>query len=104
MDGISLAIGGSTGAAIVAAAAKLWAARNQRTVVEPDPLHVEQSQQQALWKDNASDHANLFERMRKLEAEVSGHTQAILAMKDMQSHIYDMVTKLYEKICEGKRK
>lgn len=103
-DGVAFAIGGTALGAICTALVNIWRSRNQKTEIAPNPLAVEQTAQQALWKENAKDHANLFERLRKVEAEVAGHTAAILAMKEMQNRIYDMVSKLYEKVCVGGKK
>lgn len=96
-DGVAFAIGGTALGAICTALVNIWRSRNQRTEIAPNPLAVEQTAQQALWKDNARDHADIFDRLRKVEADVAGHTAAIISMKDMLNKIYDMVTKLYLK-------
>ena len=96
-DGVAFAIGGTALGALCTALVNIWRARNQKTEITPNPLVQEQSAQQALWKDNARDHADIFERLRKVEADVAGHAAAILSMKDLLNKIYDMVTKLYLK-------
>ena len=100
MDGLQLTIGGAaltTIGGVLGALARAWCSRHQRTEIEPNPLVQEQSSQQALWKKNEADHADIFARLRKVEADVAGHTAAILSMKDLLNKIYDMVTKLYLK-------
>lgn len=84
-----------SGAALLKIVEMYFAARRAKESKTDNPLAVEQTQQQALWKDNARDHADLFDRMRRVEADVAGHTAAILGMKDMLNKIYDMVSKLY---------
>lgn len=78
-------------------------ARFSKTKVEPDPLHVEQSQEQALWKENAKDHSNIFDRLRLVESNVASHQASLTSLKDMQDKMYCMITALYEKICNGRK-
>lgn len=96
-DGVAFAIGGTALGALCTALVNIWRTRNQKTEITPNPLVQEQSAQQALWKDNAHDHTEIFDRLRKVEADVAGHTAAIFSMKDLLNKIYDMVTKLYLK-------
>ena len=73
-----------------------------------DPLHVEQSSYQATMKNNEKDHTDLFNRLRVLEAEVSGIKATITAKFDGLSaqmmETREMVRSLYDKVCNGKRK
>lgn len=104
-DNTGIIIGSGAVGAIAALIGSWIKARYSKTTVEPNPLEIQQTSNQALWKDNAKDHADIFDRLRKVEADVAGHSQAIIALKDLQNKIYDMVSKLYEKVCNGgKRK
>ena len=100
-DGLAFAVGGTALGAVVTLIGSWIKARYTRTTIAQDPLRVEQSQFQAHCKDNAKDHDDLFSRLRKVEADLAGHGQAIIALKDMQNRIYDIVSELYKKICGG---
>lgn len=100
-DGLAFAAGGTALGAIATLVGSWLKARYTRTTIAQDPLRVEQSQFQAHCKDNAKDHDDIFTRLRKVEADLAGQNQAILALKDMQNRIYDMVSGLYKKICGG---
>ena len=100
-DTAGIIIGSGAVGAICALLGSWIKARYSRTTVEPNPLEVQQTATQAIWKENARAHADLFERLRKVEADVAGHNAAIIALKDLQNKIYDMVSKLYEKVCNG---
>lgn len=88
-DGIAFALGGGAVGAIATLVGSWLKSRRL------DPLRTEQTQQQALWKENARDHTDIFDRLRKVEADVAGHSAAILGMKDLLNKIYEMVQKLY---------
>lgn len=100
-DGLAFAAGGTALGAVATLVGSWLKARYTRTTIAQDPLRVEQSQFQAHCKDNARELTDIFTRLRKVEAELAGQGQAILALKDMQNRIYDMVSSLYKKICGG---
>ena len=77
-DGVAFAIGGTALGALCTALVNIWRARNQKTEIAPNPLVQEQSAQQALWKDNARDHADIFDRLRKVEADVAGDRKSVV--------------------------
>lgn len=108
VDGMSLTLGGATGAAIVTAIVKIWTSRNQKTELSPDPIRTEQSNLQVAWKDNAKDHENIFARMQAQEiklAELSGRVDAQFKNIEKQlDTVTDMLSKLFDRIMGGKRK
>lgn len=106
MDGLSLTIGGAaltTIGGIAGAWIKAWSARNQRTEITPDPIHTEQSTNQALWKSNDKDHTDIFDRLRKVEADVSGLKSDVRAVNTNLDRMYNMIAALYDKIIGGKK-
>lgn len=105
MDGISLTVGGAaltTLGGIAGALIEAWRARHQRTEIAPDPLRTEQTPGQVSWKENAHDHRDLFDRLRRVEADVSGLKSDVRAVNANFDRMYDMITALYEKIIGGK--
>ena len=100
------------------AAEKTWADKEQKIRAEiaselkakivNDPLTVEQSSYQETMKLNAEQHADLFNRMRIVEAELAGIKATITAKFDGLSaqlmETREMVRSLYDKVCNGKRK
>lgn len=111
MDGISLTIGGTALTVIGGIAGawiKAWSARHQKTEISPNPLSVEQTAYQAAMKDNAGDHANLFDRVRALEKQHAALDAKVDAKFDAISEqlreTKDMVRQLFERICNGRRK
>ena len=82
-------------------------ANELRTKIVNDPMHIEQSGYQATMKANASDHADIFARLRFLETEVASVKATITAKFDGLSaqimETREMVRSLYDKVC-GKRK
>ena len=83
-------------------------ANELRAKILNDPLHIEQSGFQASMKNNEKDHTDLFNRLRVLEADVSGIKATITAKFDGLSaqimETREMVRSLYDKVCNGKRK
>ena len=69
-------------------------------------MHVEQSGYQATMKANASDHADIFARLRFLETEVASVKATITAKFDGLSaqimETREMVRSLFDKICKRK--
>lgn len=107
MDGLQLTIGGAaltTIGGVIGALGKAWCSRNQRTEISPNPLVQEQSSQQALWKKNEADHADIFSRLRKVEAETAAQRADIENAKVMQGRMFDMVSALYDRIIVGGKK
>lgn len=45
MDGLSLTIGGTLGAAIVSALVKIWTSRNTRAEIAPTPLPIKRERE-----------------------------------------------------------
>lgn len=100
------------------AAEKTWAEKEQKIRAEisselkakvvNDPLTVERSSYQAAMDLNAEQHADLFNRMRIVEAELAGIKATITAKFDGLSaqlmETREMVRSLYDKVCNGKRK
>ena len=100
------------------AAEKTWADKEQKIRAEiaselkakivNDPLTVEQSSYQATMKLNAEQHADLFNRMRIVEAELAGIKATITAKFDGLSaqlmETREMVRSLYDKVCNGGRR
>lgn len=106
MDGISLTIGGAALTAlggIAGAWIKAWSARHQKTEITPDPLHTEQTPAQVSWKENAEDHRDIFDRLRRVEADVSGLKSDVKAVNTNLDRMYNMITALYDKIIGGKK-
>ena len=83
-------------------------ANELRAKIVNDPMHVEQSGYQATMKANASDHADIFARLRFLETEVASVKATITAKFDGLSaqimETREMVRSLYERVCNGRRK
>lgn len=81
-------------------------ANELRAKIVNDPMHVEQSGYQATMKANASDHADIFSRLRFLETEVSSVKATITAKFDGLSaqimETREMVRSLFDKICKRK--
>lgn len=83
-------------------------ANELRAKIVNDPMHIEQSHYQADMKANAAAHADIFGRLRSLEADVAGIKATITARFDGLSaqlmETREMVRSLYDKVCNGKRK
>lgn len=81
-------------------------ANELRAKIVNDPMHVEQSGYQATMKENASDHADIFARLRFLETEVASVKATITAKFDGLSaqimETREMVRSLFDKICKRK--
>ena len=89
MDGLQLTIGGAaltTIGGVLGALARAWCSR------------------QALWKKNEADHADLFERLRKVEAETAAQRADIENAKVMQGRMFEMISALYDRIIGGKKR
>lgn len=70
MDGLSLTIGGTLGAAIVSGLVKIFTSRNQKTTLEPDPLNVRQQYDCITVKECNRRMRELDERMTRLESRL----------------------------------
>lgn len=83
-------------------------ANELRAKIVNDPMHVEQSGYQATMKANASDHADIFTRLRFLETEVASVKATITAKFDGLSaqimETREMVRSLYDRVCNGKKR
>ena len=81
-------------------------ANELRAKIVNDPMHVAQSGYQATMKANASDHADIFARLRFLETEVASVKATITAKFDGLSaqimETREMVRSLFDKICKRK--
>ena len=108
MDGLSLTVGGSLGAAIVSAIVKIWSSRNAKTEIATNPVSIEQSAYQAKMKENDKDHENLFARVATVEQAVARIDAKVDAKFDSITEqlreTKDMVRQLFERIIGGKRK
>lgn len=82
-------------------------ANELRAKIVNDPMHVEQSSYQANMKANASDHADLFNRMRVVESDLASVKATITARFDGLSaqmmETREMVRSLFDKICKRKQ-
>lgn len=94
--------------AMVMKLAEMWfaarRAREQKTEISPTPFPVEQSAQQALWKKNEADHADIFNRLRQVEAETAAQRAEIENAKTLQARMFNMISALYDRIIGGKKK
>lgn len=80
-------------------------ANELRTSVLNDPLHVEQSAYQAMMKDNAKDHADIFNRLRNNESAIATLMERSIAQDKILDRMADQVGSLYDRIiCGGKKK
>ena len=72
-----------------------------------DPLHVEQSGYQAVMKENAADHNDLFTRLRTVETEIAAVKATMAAKFDSMSgqlmETKEMVRQLFDRICKGRK-
>lgn len=86
----------------------LAAKKHAEKTAVPQPCLTEQTGYQAAMKANEKDHADLFNRMRIVEAELAGIKATITAKFDGLSaqlmETREMVRSLYDKVCNGKRK
>ncbi len=96
IQGGGLVVGGGLIVKLLDWAKTAWAARNQRTEIAPDPLHVERSPKYVTVQefnkhvdDNARDHENIFARLNandkltsKLEGILEGIRDDLKAIKD----------------------
>ena len=57
-----------------------------------------------FWKKNEADHADIFSRLRKVEAETAAQRADIENAKVMQGRMFDMVSALYDRIIVGGKK
>lgn len=90
---------------------KIWGEKSAKKIKADlkQPFEIEQSAYQATMKGNEKDHADIFNRLRVLEAEVAGIKATITAKFDGLSaqmmETREMVRSLYDKVCNGgKRK
>ena len=106
MDGLSLSIGGTLGAAIVAAIVKIYTAKQHAAETKvPQPLVQEQTSGQAWWKDNAKDHEDIFKRLRNNESAIATLMERSIAQGKTLDRMADQVGSLYDRIiCGGKKK
>lgn len=100
---------GAVGALCGVASAWIKAKFGQKVKADiPQPCMTEQTGYQAGQKKNEADHADLFGRVRLLEADMAGVKATIAAKFDGLSaqmmETREMVRSLYEKVCSGKRK
>lgn len=82
-------------------------ANELRTRIINDPLHVqnEQTAGQAWWKDNAKDHADIFNRLRNNESAIATLMERSIAQGKTLDRMADQVGSLYDRIiCRGKKK
>lgn len=100
-DGITLTAGGAALGTVCTALVNIWRARNQRTEIAPDPLHIEQSAYQAQMKSNAHDHENMFSRISVLEKDVSALKAENVAQTKILDRMASQVDKLYDRIICG---
>ena len=71
----------------------------------PQPLVQEQTPGQAWWKDNAKDHEDIFNRLRKNESAIATLMERSIAQGKTLDRMADQVSSLYDRIiCGGKKK
>lgn len=96
------------------AAERGWAEKEQklraeianelRTKIVNDPLNIEQTPYQASMKANASEHREIFDRLRKCEANVATLMERSISQGKILDRMADQVGQLYDRIVMGKRK
>ena len=105
MDGLSLTIGGTMGAAIVSAVVKIWTAKQHAAETKiPQPCMTEQSAYQAAMKDNARDHEDIFTRLRNNEAQIAILLERSNTQGKTLDRIADQMAALYDRIILGRNK
>lgn len=109
MDGLSLTIGGAaltTIGGIIGSILKAWSSKKHaEATAVPQPLQQEQTATQAAWKENAHDHADLFDRMRKNESAIATLMERSIAQGKTLDRMADQVSSLYDRIiCGGKKR
>lgn len=102
-DGVAFAAGGAALGAFATLAGAWIKARFSRTAVVPDPVRTEASAQQDRKDQNDEAHADLFGRMRVVEAEVAALKAETRGVQQMQARMFDMISALYERIIGGKK-
>ena len=71
----------------------------------PQPFLTEQSAYQAWCKDNARDHADIFNRLRNNESAIATLMERSIAQGKTLDRMADQVGSLYDRIiCGGKKK
>ena len=80
-------------------------AEELRAKILNDPLHVEQSGYQAMMKENATDHADIFNRLRNNESAIATLMERSITQGKILDRMADQVGSLYDRIiCGGKKK
>ena len=82
MDGLSLTIGGTLGAAIVSAIVKIWTSRNGKVAVEPSPLDIHKVQDCVTIQECNRRMHEFDDRLTKVEARVAVGFDNILRKLD----------------------
>lgn len=96
--GFVKALGAAISAVLGAIGYKVF---SRKVKVEPDPMHIEQSNEQVKWKDNCHDHENIFNRLSKLEKTVAALDERSNAQAKTLDRMASQVEKLYDRIILG---
>lgn len=96
--GFVKAIGAAASAVLGALGYKVF---SRKVKVEPDPMHIEQSNEQVKWKDNCHDHENIFFRLGNLEKTVAALDERSNAQAKTLDRMASQVEKLYDRIILG---
>ena len=70
----------------------------------PQPCVTEQTSYQAAMKSNAKDHGDIFDRLRKCEANIATLMERTISQGKILDRMADQVGQLYDRIVMGKRK
>ena len=70
----------------------------------PQPFITEQTSYQAAMKANAKDHGDIFDRLRKCEANIATLMERTISQGKILDRMADQVGQLYDRIVMGKRK
>ncbi len=112
----SLVVGSGVVTAILTwlSAKRGWAEKEQklraeianelRTKIVNDPLNIEQTPHQAAMKSNTAEHREIFDRLRKCEANVATLMERSISQGKTLDRMADQVGQLYDRIVIGKRK
>ena len=100
MDGLSLTIGGSLGAAIVGAATKIWSVRQRQpreTTLGGQPIETRLPDLDRRLKSNDIEHANFQARLLALERASASTDARLQGIDGRLSRIEDKLDRIIER-------
>jgi len=99
MDGLSLTIGGTLGAAIVSGIVKIWTSVNQKTKIEPSPLPIQRVNDCVSVQECNRKMTEMDARICKLEANVAnGFNQLMHKLDAMDQKSEDRSVALHRRV------